>query len=146
MFQETYFLAKVFDNAVRYTGYVGVIYIWELCMQQSWYVLLSKQFKAYPSWAVDLGIFGIVFLILGFLVKSFGRYFFLCLLAVVAALAAAYYFDFAPGFLTELKEFLGLHDMQVLGDIPAIFIAWAREHALACIAAVLGFIVGYTIG
>lgn len=115
-------------------------------MQQSWYEMLSKQFKAYPSWAVDLGIFGVVFLIIGFLVKSFGRYFFLTLLAFAAAVAAAYYFDFAPEFLTELKEFLGLQEMQVLGDIPTVFVAWARGHALACIGAVLGFIVGYTIG
>jgi hypothetical protein len=115
-------------------------------MQQSWYEMLSKQFKAYPAWAVELGIFGIVFLILGFLVKSFGRYFFLTILGIAACIAAAYYFDFAPGFITELKDFMGLHNMKVLGDIPTIFIAWARGHAIACIGAVIGFVVGYSIG
>ena len=115
-------------------------------MQQSWYELLSKQFKGYPAWAVELGIFGFVFLIIGFLAKSFGKFFVLALLLAAALLAGAYYFDAAPELLSQLKDFFGLHDMQMLGDIPPMFMAWARLHLMACAGAAAGFIVGFILG
>lgn len=115
-------------------------------MQQSWYEALSKQFVGYPTWAVELGIFGVVFLIIGFLARSFGRLFFVALLAIAVALGAAYYFNLAPAFLTQLKDFFGLHDVTVLGDLPAQLITWARTHVVGCAGVVLGFFVGYSIG
>jgi hypothetical protein len=120
---------------------------WERSMQQqSWYELLSKQFKGYPAWAIELGIYGFIFLILGFLCKSFGKLFVLAVLLCAAALAVVYYFDLAPELLVQVKDFVGLHDMQILGDIPPIFMAWARGHAFACIGAVIGFVLGYSLG
>ena len=115
-------------------------------MELSWYTLLRRQFQGYPDWAVDLGIFGIVFLIIGFLAKTFGRLFALALLGLLIFVAAAHYFNFAPMFLAELKTFFGVADVQLLGDIPMMFMDWARAHIFACLGGVLGFVVGYKLG
>lgn len=115
-------------------------------MQQSWLELVRNQFKDYPPWAVELGTFGIVFLLLGFIVKSFGKSLALSLLILLIVIAGLHYVNLVPIDIIRVKEFLGLQDATLLQDVPTIFAAWAREHVLACVSAVVGFMVGYQLG
>ena len=94
-------------------------------------------------WLIDMQF---IILALVFLAKSLGKMFFFALLAAAVALGAVYYFNIAPEFLAQIKDFFGLHDANMLGDVPTIFLAWARLHVVACVGALIGFVVGYSIG
>jgi len=116
-------------------------------MQQSWYTLISNYFKDYPAWAVELGAFGITSLILGFLCKSFGKTVAILVLLITVLFAGLWYLQLMPeSFLINLKLFVGLQETSTLHDVPAVFIPWAREHVIACVSAVVGFVVGYKLG
>jgi hypothetical protein len=101
--------------------------------------------KGLPPWAIEVTVFGGIFVILGYLFKSFGRWLLFLLLAVVAAIVVLHYAHIASMPLEKLTVLAGVKDIA-LQDMPNVFVAWAREHVISCISAVIGFFVGWKLG
>lgn len=101
--------------------------------------------KGLPPWAVEVTLFGGIFVILGYLFKSFGRWLLFLLLAVVAAIAILHYAHIASMPLEKLQILAGIQGIA-LPDMPHLFVAWAREHVISCVSAVIGFFVGWKLG
>lgn len=101
--------------------------------------------KGLPPWAIEVTLFGGIFVVLGYLFKSFGRWLAFLLLAAVAAVAVIHYANLMELPIEQWKTLAGIQGVA-LADLPMAFAAWAREHTIACISAVIGFIVGWKLG
>lgn len=101
--------------------------------------------KGLPPWAVEVSLFGGIFVVLGYLFKSFGRWLVFLILAGIAALAVIHYAQLMELPLEHWKTLAGIQGVEYT-ELPHIFTSWAREHTIACISAVIGFIVGWKLG
>jgi len=116
-------------------------------MQQSWFEMAHNFFKdkGLPDWASEIAIFGFGCLLLGFLCRSFGRYLVILLLAVVALAVGLHYAQVITLPVAHLQAFFGVSGLS-LQEVPAVFFAWAREHLISCVSAVVGFFIGWKLG
>lgn len=119
----------------------------EAPMSQNWFDKVSSFLadKGLPDWAIEVTVFGVASLIIGFLCKSFGRYMALLVVLAVAAGIGMQYANIMPEYLAQAKTFLGIQEIA-LQDIPMAFVAWAKVHYIACVSAVVGFFIGWKLG
>lgn len=115
-------------------------------MQRSWVETVNDYFKDQPEWIIDVGVFGGGFLAIGLLLKSFGKYILLGLLAIIALLVVLHYTGAMPLDVDRMKDFMGLHGVMTFNEGLAVFSAWMRAHPLACVSAVVGFLIGWKLG
>jgi len=119
----------------------------EAGMSQNWFERASEFLasKGLPGWAIEVTVFGVTSLILGFLFKSFGRYLALLVLLLIAVGVGMHYANFMPEYLMQAKQFIGIESLA-LQDAPMTFVAWAKVHYIACVSAVVGFFIGWKLG
>ncbi len=103
-------------------------------------------FSSLPTYVSDILIFGPLGMLFGFLAKIMGRYFvFAVLVAIIAGWVAVHY-----GVITfdeeKLKALLGLSPTITFSDVIAMLFMWMKEHVAACIAMIIGFIIGWKLG
>jgi len=115
-------------------------------MYRSWYQTLSSYFEGYPSWVMEVGVFGVGALVLGVLLKNFGRYVIFGLVAAAVIIAALSYLHVISFSVMNLRQILGIQDIHSVQDFGTEFVAWAKTHVIACISAVVGFFVGWQLG
>ena len=118
----------------------------EAIVQRNWYEIVSGHFEGYPTWAVEVGIFGVGALVLGFLCKTIGRYLFFAVIAAALLLFALSYTHVVSINMLQVKQFLGIQDIASLQDLGTVLLAWGRVHVVAVISLVVGFILGWKLG
>ncbi len=114
---------------------------------QSWYEMLRAQFpETVPAWALEVGVFGVGSFLLGFLFKCCGRLLTVALVVGIAVLLGLHYSNVMPLDVTYWKALLGLADVTAFQEVPAVFFAWGKEHVVACVSVVVGFMLGWKLG
>lgn len=115
-------------------------------MQQSWFEMIQNFFVGYPMWAVELGVFGVGGLLVGFLFKGIGR--FLVLLAILGISIAVilHYTQVVVLPVAKIKTLLGLRDVFSIQEGFQVFAAWSREHLIALLSLIVGLLLGWKLG
>lgn len=101
--------------------------------------------KGLPGWAIEVSVFGLLGAIFGFLAKTIGRPFGILLLVAIGALIVLHYAHVAPETVTDIEQFLGVHDMS-WADAPQVVVNWARAHVIACVSTLVGIVIGWKLG
>ena len=115
-------------------------------MYQSWYKTISSYLAEYPSWVLDVGVFGVGALLLGVLIKNFGRYIIFSLIAAVVIMLALNHLHVITFSVNNLRQVLGLQDIHSVGEFSTELLAWSKAHVVACVSAIVGFLVGWQLG
>lgn len=89
--------------------------------------------------------FGIGFLG-GFLLKRYGRYVLLALLACLVMLWGLSYFELISIHFDNFKEVVGFATTDTVASLFATFGTWAKAHVIQSIACMVGFFFGCKIG
>jgi uncharacterized membrane protein (Fun14 family) len=111
-----------------------------------WHDSLRAKLAGYPTYAVDIILYAPLGFIVGFLVKSLGRYVIIALLVTVGLLWLADYLHIITIHEAHLKSFLGQTSPESIGAAGTSFATWAEEHIVGCIAAIVGFLIGWRLG
>lgn len=111
-------------------------------LAQGWFEQLQEKFPGYPSWALELVVFGLGALIAGFLLKCCGRFVAMVFIALVVVLAVLHYAHIMPFNFA----FFGLQDIHSLNELFQACFAWGKAHVIACVSAVVGFLIGWKLG
>ena len=113
---------------------------------QSWWEVIKEKLSASPTAATDVLIFGGVGAVVGFLLRTMGRYIFF---ALTTLLFVAWLFDYLHIITIEwytLKEMVGLTYAQSFSDVWQEFLTWMKQHVVATIALIVGFLFGWKLG
>lgn len=111
-------------------------------MAHGWFDALKERFSAYPAWAVEMTVFGIIGLFLGLFFKMFGKYFVAIAIAMVFLFVAFSHFNVLQIDVVHLKELFGLSAVQSISDLVTIGFEWAKAHLIGCASCVVGFFIG----
>lgn len=118
----------------------------EPSMPQSWFEAAQKFLDQYmPAWASELVVFGLAFFLLGFLLKIFGRMLIFTLIAGILVVAILHYAHVIALDMEVVRLWLGI-GKTTLQEIPGTFLAWTRGHIIAVVSAIVGFLLGWTVG
>ena len=118
----------------------------EPTMPQSWFESAQKFLEGYlPTWTSELLVFGLAFFLLGFLLKSFGRVLVFTIIAGIIVVAILHYVHVISLDMELIRHWLGI-DKTTLQEAPGAFIGWSREHLIAVVSAIVGFLVGWKLG
>jgi hypothetical protein len=113
---------------------------------KSWFESIHQQLRDYlPGWAIDLISFGLIFFIIGFLLKSFGKYLVYAVLAAALVITALYYAKVIHLDLVTIKYWSGIGGESVKAA-PTLFIEWAKAHPVAWVSGIIGFLLGWKVG
>ena len=120
---------------------------------QGWLDTIKNQFEGITqqfelSWA-KVTEYGIAFgggMLVGFLVKRYGRQTILTILAFAAVLAGLNYFELVTIDWIKVKEFIGLAPAETVEAFFKDYWQWATSHIISVVVSILGFIVGYKVG
>ncbi|MGC2310217.1 MAG: FUN14 domain-containing protein [Candidatus Babeliaceae bacterium] len=110
-----------------------------------WFTALQNKLKDYPSWVLDICLYGIFGLVIGFLCKNIGRYLFFGVLGMIAFLWILNTAGFATIDTARIKDFLGLSSIQTIDDLLHMYIEWVRAHLIGCIAFIIAFFCGWKL-
>lgn len=112
----------------------------------SWWYLVQAQLKSYPPWLVQVTFFGITGLIVGFIAKNFGKLIVYTTIGVTVLLWLLHYLQFISIHGFAFKSLLGLSTAHSLDDVLKIYFVWAQTHVIGCVAASVGFFLGWRVG
>lgn len=118
----------------------------ESSMQQSWFQMIQNFFVGYPTWAVEVGVFGVGGLLIGFLFRSIGRLLVLLAILGIAIAVILHYTHVIILPVTKIKIFLGLQDVSTIQEGFQVFATWSREHLVALLSLIVGLLLGWTLG
>ena len=85
-------------------------------------------------------------ILVGFLVRRFGRQTIIIFIVFIAVLAGLNYFELIAIDWTKVKEFVGLAPAETVEAFFKDYWQWAKIHIVAVIVSVVGFVIGYKIG
>lgn len=111
-----------------------------------WLTTFHKKLEAYPPWVAEIGVYGLIAFIAGFLTKVLGRWLFFGTIGAALALAFLYYTHVITIDLQQLKQLIGMSSAQTFQDVLGQERAWLHEHPVACIAMLAGFLLGWVLG
>jgi len=118
----------------------------EAMMQKNWYEIVSSYFEGYPAWAVEVAVFGVGALVLGFLCKTVGRYLFFAGVAAALLLVVLSHMQVVSINMMQVKQFLGIQDIASLQDLGTVLVEWGKVHVIAVVSLIFGFILGWKLG
>lgn len=113
---------------------------------KGWFEIVREYFKDYPTWAVEIAIFGLGSFVLGFVTRFLSRLFFPLIVGTIVGLFILYYYDIVHVDIEHLRELFGLQEAHSFDEIFKVATVWVREHMVATISAVVGFILGWKLG
>ncbi len=111
-----------------------------------WWETVESHLKDYPTWLLEIGIYGFISCALGFLFKNFGRYIIFAFVGIIALAWLFSYLDLITINNLRMKDLVGLGNARTLDDGFYIISGWARAHIAACISLVGGFFLGWKLG
>lgn len=112
----------------------------------NWYNALQAKLEGYPAYMADSIIFAPLGFLIGFLLKSLGRYLLVGLVIGVGLIWLADYFHLITLHQAEIQTFFGFPAFYSFNDFSKEASAWAQQHVAACVAFFIGFLVGWKLG
>lgn len=112
----------------------------------SWLDSIKERFGGQESWAVELVTFGLAGLVLGFLLKNFGRIASLIIAAAFIAVLVLHYTHVYEMPYEKLLEVLNVPSTASMQDIINAKIAWSKDHLVAVVSGLVGVLVGWKVG
>lgn len=96
--------------------------------------------------AVEILSYSGVAFLAGFLFKKFFRTAFIVLISFLATLFLLTYLGFVSIDWVKVQAMTGIHSTDTVAALGAAISIWVRENILVSLGALVGFIVGYSIG
>jgi uncharacterized membrane protein (Fun14 family) len=96
---------------------------------------------------IDIGIFGAIGFILGFLLKKYSEYFIALVLLIIGILVLQH-FDYLAFSLNTQKihDMLGLHSVPVAGiGYGSLLTEWVKSNIAGSVSLVVGFLIGLKV-
>jgi len=109
---------------------------------------VADKFGVNKNTLIDIGVYGAIGFIVGFLLKKYSEYF-ISLVLLIIGLVVLQQFDYISLSLNSLKihDALGLQDMPMVGDAyGSLLWEWMRTHVVSTSSLIVGFLVGLKIG
>jgi len=97
---------------------------------------------------IDIGVYGSIGFIIGFLLKKYSEYF-IALVLLIIGLVVLQQFDYIAISLNtpKIHDLLGLQAVPVVGDgYVALLTEWVKANIPAFASLVVGFLIGLKVG
>jgi uncharacterized membrane protein (Fun14 family) len=96
---------------------------------------------------IDIGIFGAIGFILGFLLKKYSEYFIALILLIVGILVLQHFDYLALSLNTQkIHDMLGLHSVPVVGiGYGSLLSEWVKSNIAGTVSLVVGFLIGLKV-
>ncbi len=107
---------------------------------------LSKRFNLSFNNLVEIAAYLSIGFISGFLIKKYGRYVVCIVLVTGACIWGLAYLKVITIDLMKAKAILGISETQTVESLWNIYGIWIKEHILAAVSIVIGFVIGYRVG
>lgn len=114
-------------------------------IQANWFDSIKEKLNTQEAWATELVIFGLSGLIIGFLLKNFGKILVTLTLAALA-IAVVLHFTVYPMPMDKLQAFFGIADFSDIQGMINAKIAWIKQHPVAAVSGFVGILVGWKVG
>jgi uncharacterized membrane protein (Fun14 family) len=97
---------------------------------------------------VDIGIYGAIGFITGFLLKKYSEYFIALAILVVGIIVLQQFDYLSVSFnTTKIHEMFGLPSVATVGDgYGTLFLEWVKSNIPATASLVVGFLIGMKVG
>ncbi len=112
----------------------------------SWYEAFKTKLAGYPAFLPDIIIGLPAGLILGFLLKSLGRFLVIGLLVTAAVLWIADYFNVITIHQGEIESLLGMQPFHSVSEFGSFASQFIKNHVAASISFFVGFLLGWRLG
>lgn len=109
---------------------------------QNWWLWIKEQFNCSECDALHFAIYAIMGLVLGVLLRSFGRQLILLSLAIICSIFLLNYTHLIEINFNTLNHHLGIPQTSSLTDFINYYAQWAKDHVAFCIIFFVGFLVG----
>ena len=109
---------------------------------------VANKFGLNKNLLMDVGVYGAIGFIVGFLLKKYSEYF-ISLVLIVVGIIVLQQFGYIAVSINSAKMYsaLGLEDMSMTGGSLSAFVwDWAQTHAVSSASMVVGFLIGLKVG
>jgi uncharacterized membrane protein (Fun14 family) len=109
--------------------------------------VVANKFGIDKNLLIDIGVYGVIGFIVGFLLKKYSEYF-ISLVLLVVGLILLQQFDYVVIVFNnpKIQEALGLQEIPINGSYGNLLWEWTRSHVVSASSLVVGFLVGLKIG
>lgn len=115
-------------------------------MNENWLDAIRTKLQEYPDWLFDVGIFGVMGFVFGFVMKTFGRIILFGCIGLVVGLSVLHYSNIVVVNVVQIKSIAGLASANTIDDALRIYSEWAKLHAVGLLAGVVSFCIGWKVG
>lgn len=96
---------------------------------------------------IDIGIYGAIGFIIGFLLKKYSEYFIACALFIVGLVVLQQCGYLSIDFNTaKIHEMFGLQSVMITDGYGMLLVEWTKSNVPAAASLVVGFLIGVKIG
>jgi len=97
---------------------------------------------------IDVGMYGVIGLIIGFLLKKYSEYFIAFILFFIGIIILQQFDYLALSWnAAKIHEALGLQGMPMTSDsYGTLLLEWARSHVISASSLLVGFLIGLKVG
>lgn len=106
----------------------------------------TKKFDLSVHNLVEIFAYAAVGFITGFLLKKYGRFLILFFLIAVLSLWGLNYLNIITIDIVKIKTLLGISEFSTVDSIWKTYSFWVKEHIIATITILIGFLIGYHVG
>jgi uncharacterized membrane protein (Fun14 family) len=109
---------------------------------------VATKFGVDKNLLIDVGLYGAIGFIVGFLLKKYSEYF-ISLAMLIVGLVVLQQFDYISLTIntTKLHNALGLQESFIAGDAyGSLLWSWMRSHVISSSSLVVGFLIGLKVG
>lgn len=115
-------------------------------METNWFETIKTKLQNYPEWVFDVGVFGLVGFVVGFVFKNFGKVLLFGAIGLIIGLGILHYAHIISVNMNQIKDILGLAAANTIDDGVRIYSDWARLHIVGLLAAAVSFCIGWKVG
>ncbi len=108
--------------------------------------IVAQQFEFSWARATEYGTALGGGIVIGFLVRRYGRQTILTIIAFAALLGGLAYFDLITLDWPKVKELAGFAPADTVEVFFKDYLQWVQAHIITVLVSIIGFIIGYKIG
>jgi uncharacterized membrane protein (Fun14 family) len=109
---------------------------------------IANKFGIDKNMLIDIGLYGSIGFIIGFLLKKYSEYF-ISLILLIIGLVVLQQFDYIAISINmpKIHEVLGLQSIPVVGEgYASLLLEWLRANVAGSASLAVGFLIGLKIG
>lgn len=107
---------------------------------------LSKKFDFSLNNLIEVSAYLVIGFISGFLIKKYGRFVIVILLVAGLSMGVLAHFNVITIDWVKIKMLLGISEIHTLDNVRQVYSAWIKEHIVAIISVIIGFLIGHRAG